>query len=322
MPLFIRGLPFPLTGDLNLFFQRVAQRLETLFLYNEAGIVNAPHFGSKLESDSHQRFTFSPTETLDSQISRFFQPYSVETEIKRRLGEDPEVQAAEERFGETLRMGPRGLGTIPPETTATQEARRLYEETKKRHFPHYAREVALERLSVVESILRRLPAGSTALSSLISDLRKFLAEANVMLDIRGEPPLIVPMEEPLLQTEVLDRLLARLASSQPDRARELIQAYHGALQGDPPDSVFLQAFKTLEEIARSVTGDPKFVFDRKLLPKHFPKLDPAIRETIILLAGQRGDKAAHGRPALNRSEIRYLLFAICNLALLILDYPQ
>lgn len=37
------------------------------------------------------------------------------------------------------------------------------------------------------------------------------------------------------------------------------------------------------------------------------------------LRAHRGDEAAHGRKAPAQSEIRYLLFQVCNLALLLLD---
>lgn len=143
-----------------------------------------------------------------------------------------------------------------------------------------------------------------------------------MLDIKGDPPLIVPTEEPLLQEEVIDRLLPRLASRFPERAQELVKAYHDSIEGKGLDSVFSEAFKTLEEIARSLTKDASFQFDKKNLEEYFPKLHGTIHQTIIRLAGHRGDKAGHGKSAPEPHEIRYLLIGICNVALLLLDYPS
>jgi hypothetical protein len=40
------------------------------------------------------------------------------------------------------------------------------------------------------------------------------------------------------------------------------------------------------------------------------------------LAAHRGDKGGHGRNAPDAIEMRYLLFSICNIALLILDYQE
>lgn len=112
-----------------------------------------------------------------------------------------------------------------------------------------------------------------------------------MLDIMGTPPLIVPMEEPLLQEEVLDKLLPRLTSRFPGRAQELIKTYHDLFAGVNLDSILSEAFKTLEEIARLIVGDKSFMFEKKHLKKYFPKLHPRIHETMIRLAGHRGDKA-------------------------------
>jgi hypothetical protein len=188
------------------------------------------------------------------------------------------------------------------------------------HYHHIVR----ERISVLEALLRIMPPDKPETTSqLIRDIKRFFAEAGIMLDIKGNPPLIVPMEEPLLQKETIDKLLPRLESQFPERAQELVRVYHKLLEGKDLDGVFIEAFKTLEEIARTLTKYKSFKFNSsKDLKKYFPDLHSTIHETIIRLAGHRGDEGAHGRSAPDPHEIRYLLFSICNVALLLLDYPK
>ena len=120
---------------------------------------------------------------------------------------------------------------------------------------------------------------------------------------------------------MVDKLVPRLFEKFPERARELVSAYHGLLGGKDGDSIFSEAFKTLEQLARDITLDTGFVFDKSHLDKHFPLLHSTIHQTLIRLAGHRGDKAGHGKDAPPPHEIRYLLFAVCSSALLLLDYP-
>jgi hypothetical protein len=83
------------------------------------------------------------------------------------------------------------------------------------------------------------------------------------------------------------------------------------------------AVKALEEIARKVSGKPKLTLgNQKDLRSAFSDLHPTIYTTIIKLTDHRGDKAAHGRQGPPPCEMRYLLFAICNVALLFLDHPS
>jgi hypothetical protein len=157
---------------------------------------------------------------------------------------------------------------------------------------------------------------------LIRDLRRAFAEARVPLDIRNDPPALIPMDENLLQQAVIDPLLTRLHARWPERARELVGVYHDVLAGRNLDEVFSSAFKTLEEIARTLTGEMQFDFSPAQLKHYYPQLHPTITETIIKLRAHRGDAAAHGRQAPNPREIRYLLFQVCNVALLLLDYAE
>lgn len=183
----------------------------------------------------------------------------------------------------------------------------------------------LERLEVLQSflVLLQLHQKHNTLPSLIRDIKRFAAESKIWLDIRGNPPTLVPLEEPLLQQEVIDKLLPRLEAKYPDRAADLMNAYHDLLKGVDTNTVFGNAFKAVEELARQLSVEPKLeLSERASLDKHFPKLHGTIRETILKLAAHRGDEGAHGRKGPDDHEIRYLLFSICNLALLLLEYKE
>lgn len=133
----------------------------------------------------------------------------------------------------------------------------------------------------------------------------------------------MPLEEPLLQKEVLDRLLPRLEANFPERAADLIKAYHDLLKGVDTNTVFGNAFKALEELAREISGDPKLeLSNASAFGKHFSKLHGTIQVAITKLTAHRGDEGAHGRRGPDEYEIRYLLFSICNVALLLLEYKD
>lgn len=183
----------------------------------------------------------------------------------------------------------------------------------------------LDRLEVLQSFLVLLPRHQqhNALPSLIRDIKRFAAESTIWLNIQGNPPTLVPLEEPLLQKEVLDRLLPRLEEKFPARAADLIKAYHDLLKGTDTNTVFGNAFKALEELAREISGDPKLeLSNASAFGKHFPKLHGTIQVAITKLTAHRGDEGAHGRRGPDEYEIRYLLFSICNVALLLLEYKE
>ncbi|MDA8191415.1 hypothetical protein [Acidiferrobacter sp.] len=163
-----------------------------------------------------------------------------------------------------------------------------------------------ERLGVLEIILRMLP--TEVIDPIRRDIRRALAEAEIPLDLRGTPPAFVPLDEPLLQREVIDRLLPRLEARFPHRAKELITAYHDLISREKPGDIFLDAFGTLEGIAREITGDDRFMFDAVSLHKHFGNLHKTVHITMIKLAAHRGDNAGHGRADPGAHELRYLLF--------------
>lgn len=181
------------------------------------------------------------------------------------------------------------------------------------------------RLDVLQSFLILVSQhhNGTLPPSLVRDIRRIAAECDVMIDIKGHPPTLVPIEEPLLQQQVIDKLLPKLEAKYPERARDLIDAYNDLLRGEDYDKVFIHAYKGLEQLACELTGSKSFVLDDvKVLSRHFPNLHRTIRDTVIKLAAHRGDEAAHGRKQPDEYEIRYLLFTICNLALLFLEEKE
>jgi hypothetical protein len=182
-----------------------------------------------------------------------------------------------------------------------------------------------ERLEVLQALLTLLSQQTEqeALNLLQRDIRRFAADSGVLLDIEGNPPTLVPREEPLLQQGIIDKLLPRLEQRFPDRAKDLTKAYHDLLNGVDTNTIFGNAFKALEEFARELTGDKNLMLsDAAALSKHFPGLHGTIQATIIKLAGHRGDEGAHGRKGPDEWEIRYLLFMICNITLLLLEYKE
>jgi hypothetical protein len=205
----------------------------------------------------------------------------------------------------------------------SDRAKRKEEATRPHREALHFNALVLERLGVVEALLRLLPSGSRALQDLIRDIRRLFVEAGIALDLRDTPPFIVPQEDAVLQTEVLDRLLPRLAARFPDLEKDIMQAYHDLVQRVDTNAVFGNAFKALEELARQMTRDQALLLsEEKDLRKYFPLLHPTIHATMIKLAAHRGDKGARGRQGPPTHEMRYLLFSTCNVALLFLDYPS
>jgi hypothetical protein len=333
-------------GNFSTLFSRLSQRLERLFKFNECD-VNLAHFGPWLESETLQLFQHDSRGTLDTAISAYFSPAALESAAMADTLKDKDEQEADvaektaNRLKWMLNPPPRGIGNLSGSEWTMEDPKRAKRDLVKREaqakdlrsiaeatreqrkLQHYLARVK-ERISVLESLLQLLPQDADWYSSLVRDIRRFFAESAISLDVKiedGFPARIVPIDEPLLQREVTESLLPRLFQVAPERAHELIGAYHDVLIGKPRDSIFIEAFKSLEQLARDLTSDKEFVFNAKCLNKHFPALHGSIRETLIRLDGYRGDKGGHGKSAPPIHEIRYLLFAICNAALLLLDYP-
>jgi hypothetical protein len=322
VPWFLRYSEPPRGGDLAKFFARVGQRLERLMNFNEVGIGNFDQFGARLETDSLQRFHHHPGTALGGQLKGYFDPRKIRQTAEVRCQEDPEEQRVQNLFARQTSLV-SFTDAMPSPSEELDRARDEADRTRIARIDRHWQVLAAERLGVLEALLIDLHETATAsLGHLIRDLRRAGAEAQIPLDIRGDPPRIIPLEERLLQSGVIDPLLGRLQGRWPERARELIDAYHDLLAGRRLDEVFLGAYKSLEEIARSVADDPKFDFSQKDMQRHFAHLHPTIHQTIYKLRDHRGDTASHGRKAPNASEIRYLLFQICNVALLLLDYES
>jgi len=309
---------------MDLWLDLVGQRIERLFNFIECGVLNEQHLGSCIETETLNRFKYTWGTRLGSQ----FKAYFMASEVRRQAESDALTDPEELRAGELRlkqRRSPAAAPTMVPYGNAEVVLAEMAARTTRaaRTEAHWATRIN-ECISTLEAVMRVVGTygtNSDGVAALVIDVRRISAAAHVPLDVRGSPPLIYPLEEPLLQREVIEPLLTRLASRWPARAKELVTAYHDVLAGKPLDEVFSSAFKSVEEIARALTGDPKFDFSASDLDRHFPSLHSTIKAGVIKLRAHRGAVAAHGRNAPSSAEIRYLLFQICNLALLLLDTP-
>lgn len=340
VPWFFRHGDFNATGNFLQFFERLSQRLYRLFHYNEPQITNHNHFGELVESKSLQRFRYPQTaETLAHKIKTFFDPDTLKSETEISLRRDPEYlsfQKAPDLGSETLKGLQfehsiyRGFGNAEPPELSKDGKKILASYLERKVDFTSNRQPILEqkyyqilfnqRLGVLEVILTLLPKENAWVADLVVDIRQFLSEAQIMLDIDIDAYEIKLLEEPLLQKEVIDTLLPRLASKHPERAKEFGKAYHDMIGGKDFDEVFVSAFKTLEELAQSITKYDKFEFKEGDLKKYFPNLHSTIHAAMIKLNAHRGDKGAHAKSSPKPHEMRYLLFSIMNIALLLLDY--
>lgn len=324
VPWFLRHPDLRILGQFDLFFDRVAHRLKQFFLYGEGGSLNLGHMGARIESESHQCFRISNDNSLAWQIQSFFSPAVINLEVNNNTISDPQITQADTAFKNTrtrlFKKFNQDITKIMKDPTYVTAQEGLLTLSSTRH-EYYRGRMIHGRLTVLESVLR-LVQETPGFRELRADLRRYLGEAQIMLDIAEKGGSIVPMEEALLRKEVLDRLLPRLANRYPQQEKDLVKAYHDLVQGVETDAIFVLAVKALEEIARKVSGRPNLTLDDyKNLKAAFPNLHPTIHTTIIKLTAHRGDKGAHGRQGPPPHEMRYLLFSICNVALLFLDYP-
>jgi hypothetical protein len=323
------------------FFDRVAHRLKQVVNRGETGFVNVTDLGDTIASDSHQCFRHNSGEALARQIESYFAPTRIANEVDQLTHRDPLVQAAVKRYDDLRKSTTLKDFLDIPESSklqitsspllmeahifaspAVKAAAEIRDQIRSVQREVHYKVLVLKRLTVLESVLR-LVKETPAFPPLRAILRKYLAEAQIMLDIKEADGRIVPMEEPLFQKEVIDRLLPRLANQFPKQEEDLVNAYHNLAQGGDTDTIFVHAVKALEEIARRVSGRPNLTLETdKDLKAVFPDLHPTIYITITKLAAHRGDKAGHGRQGPPLHEMRYLLFSICNIALLFLDYPS
>lgn len=289
-------------GDFKKFMSSLATTLSAFFLYNQANMLNKSQFLARLGVESLQRFRHNSNRTSADNIRDCFNLDEIEREAAMRTENDPEEKESKSRV---------------------LDIRTRHEMVVKRYAAHRMDLIA-ERLEVLQSILFLLQQDKEydALRDLVRHIRRCAADAGVCLNVIGNPPTLVPIEEPLLQKEVLERLLPRLEARFPDRAKDLIKAYHDLLKDVDTNTVFGNAFKALEQLARDLSGNPKLELNKSEFSDHFSGLHGTILGTITKLAAHRGDEGAHGRRGPDEYEIRYLLFSICNVALLLLDYRE
>jgi hypothetical protein len=332
IPWFLRHEDIPGSGNFLLFFNRLSHRVYQLLYHDEVGIKNMPHFGSMLESKSLQRYRYTykseyGSYSLACGVRDYFDTDTIENEMKSAIYNDPVEVELHESFRKIKLSSYGGFrgGLEGDSKKLQQEYQRMEIKAKSSRNTReevYYRPLFIQRLGVLEILLRILPHNSEWFIDFVSDIRKYLAESGVMLDINISNYNIELLEEPLLQKEVIDNLLPRLRSRFPERADELIKTYHDTLRGENFDDIFIGAFKTLEEIGRSLTGDKNFEFSNASLKKYYSGLHETIHLTIIKLNAHRGDKGGHGRSTPAPYEMRYLLFSIYNIALLMLDYKD
>lgn len=314
IPWSLRYSTFSQKGDFQKFMTNLATRLHVLFEHNEATLASTSYFLARLRTESLVRFTLSHGGTEANGVYNYFAPETISNEAKDRTSKDPQYEKHK-----ASHINRRDIDAYKKELAIQAEA------YSKRYIVHW-RDLIAERLEVLQSIfilLLQQGRNPDGLKSLIRDIRRSAAESNVLLDVKGEPPTLVPLEEPLLQKEVLDRLLPRLEVRFPERAADLLRAYHDLLRGEDTNTIFGNAFKALEQVARDLSGATQLqLSDRGALEKAFPRLHGTIRESITKLAAHRGDEGAHGRKGPDEYEIRYLLFCICNVALVLLEYKE
>jgi hypothetical protein len=348
VPWFFRHGDYIGAGNFLKFFERVSHRIYQLLLYNEVGIQNLLHFESVLESKSHQVYRAASRQASDvaSRVRDYFAPTTITNEMHVQLFKDSEETEFRELSETIARLGMIGMTVVgeyetkaymPPSGSPERSCKPAIDvnSMRERHKQmsvqmkataeqrqgKYYRPLFTQRLGVLEVLIRVLQSKKkNAFEDFVQDLRAYFAEAEIVLNIDADTYLINPIEEQLLQKEVIDTLMPRLASRFPERARELTAAYHDMVGGKDFGDIFVGAFKTLEEIARGITNDSKFEFDEKNLQKYFPKIHKTIHATILKLDAHRGDKGAHAKASPEPHEMRYLLFLICNIALLLLDY--
>ena len=220
IPFFLRHKDVGGTGDFDTFFDRVAHRLQQAIILGECGTTNPSIIGHRLESESHQRFRFGQHPSLDQQVLLFFSPASIRFQVDRKIQADQAIAEAANEL-ERVRQKFKHLDVAlyaqaterDPEFLAAQKK---LEDIIQSRRQVYWQESIIDRLMVLETFLRlvrELPEGLRALPEIRRGIRVYLAETLVPYDITAEDPMrIVPVEEALLQKEVLDQLLPRLSS--------------------------------------------------------------------------------------------------------------
>lgn len=203
VPWFLRHPDFAILGHFDLFFGRVAHRLKQAVNRGEVGN-NLTDAGDTIESDSHQCFRFNSLGNLAVQIESYFAPTQMMTETENLTQSDPLVIEAVNNYNTFIRRA--ALNVAIPDlkklmaSPKCQAALTQLSEIRSPRREFYRIKLVSGRLTVLESVLRLVKATPRhAFSNLRDLLRRYLAEAQIMLDIAETDGRIVPMEEPLLQ---------------------------------------------------------------------------------------------------------------------------
>ncbi len=161
IPWFLRHQDFSATGNFEVFFSRLSQRLERLFRFNEPG-VNLLHYGALLESESLQRFredksVYPKPVPLNKQIEVFFTSYMISAdaiiaEIRKSLFMVADF--TENRGGVYFEAGyAQGLG-IPVIWTCRHDHKdRLHFDTRQ-----YNHILWTDEIDLFEQLRRRIEA--------------------------------------------------------------------------------------------------------------------------------------------------------------------
>jgi len=316
VPWFLRHSEFEAQEDLFRFFELTASRVTQFFLYDvvlfkdrSMNHEDKRHLVAQVKNQSFSLFSYhedNKTKDVMDYLPNFFTPQAMKgTALNKLKKSNPHRR----------KWVSAGSGSIIEGISKEQYI--------ENNLPQFFPEVLKERLFVLEVFLRvvnKKDIKDSSFSSLRTDLRGYLAISKVMLDIRENPILITPIDEPLLQKEVVEELLPRLQLKFPQEGHNLIEAYHQLLTESDTNKIFGNAFKALEVIARSISGNPSLLLsDKAQVTKAFPGLHPTTIKSVVNLAAHRGDEGGHGGKAPPINQMRYLLLHVCNVALLLLE---
>ncbi|HHT9138358.1 MAG TPA: hypothetical protein ACFYEK_14085 [Candidatus Wunengus sp. YC60] len=241
VPWFLRHEGFAGKGDFLRFFDRLSHRMYQLFTFNEVGIPNLLHFGHILESKSLQKFKCPRDigENIAKPITEYFSSCTLRKEMEINLLKDPEVVKLKNKVRDFEKsFGGKGIYTGLSRENNIKEIQEIWKKKGQSvetlmlsREEKYYRPLFIERLGVLEVLLQELPKNSDKFLDLVQDTRRYFAESNIMLEIETDSFKIRILEEPLLQREVIDKLIPRLESRFPERAKELMAAYHDMIGG-------------------------------------------------------------------------------------------
>jgi hypothetical protein len=205
VPWFLRHSAVLHCDDFLKFFSRASQRLERMFTFNEAGHLNLDHLGSRIETDSLQRYQHRLGIALGGQLKYYFDSGTIYNIAAARAQADPDDRRLTELVEKHQNASRFTSAMYGPESDELVQARQIADRTRSARVSHHLSRIIPERLGVLEVVLvvlAGMEGAGLALQALTRDLRRALAEAHIPLDIRGTPPQVVALDERLLQEAV------------------------------------------------------------------------------------------------------------------------